>query len=195
MSVKPGLTGSIGMGKSTTAAMFRELGCAVWDADSAVHRLYEKNGEAVGPIAAEFPLAVVDGAVSRDVLRQMVAEDPSVIPVLNDIVHPLVVQNRAIFSAETKTEILVFDIPLLFETGADQTMDVVACVSIPPQEQERRVLARGMSKDQFDAIIANQMPNPDKCERSDFVIVTDTLAHAQKQVEDIVHTLKARNHA
>ncbi len=194
---KLGLTGSIGMGKSTTARMFAAAGCAVWDADAAVHRIYSKGGSAVVPIAAQFPDAVVSGTVSRDYLKELIAQDASVLKTLESIVHPLVAQDRAAFIENTTSEILVFDIPLLFETGGDQAMDAVACVSVSPEEQEKRVMARGtMSKEQFLTIRNKQMPNEEKCARADYVIATDTLEHAQAQVHSVIKDIRGRlNHA
>ncbi|NOD65025.1 MULTISPECIES: dephospho-CoA kinase [unclassified Ruegeria] len=192
MSFALGLTGSIGMGKSTTAQMFLEEGCALWDADAAVHRLYTSGGAAVEPMRAAFPAAIVDGAVSRDALKRIIAADPEALKAIEAIVHPLVAKDRAEFRENTTSDILVFDIPLLFETGGDAAMDAVACVSIPANEQKRRVMERGtMSEAQFEQIRAKQMPNAEKCARSDFVIVTDTLDHARQQVQDVVRQIRA----
>ncbi|MCU9837214.1 dephospho-CoA kinase [Ruegeria sp. WL0004] len=188
-----GLTGSIGMGKSTTARLFVEEGCALWDADAAVHRLYSPGGAAVEPMRAAFPDAILNDAVSRDALKALIAADPSALKRIESIVHPLVAQDRARFRETATADILVFDIPLLFETGGDAAMDAVACVSIPPDEQKARVMARGtMTEAQFEQIRAKQMPNDEKCARSDFVIVTDTLDHARAQVQDVVRQIRAR---
>ena len=192
MSFALGLTGSIGMGKSTTAQMFVEEGCALWDADAAVHRLYAEGGAAVNPIQQAFPEAVLDGAVSRDMLKQVISADPAALKVIESIVHPLVAADRAGFRESADADILVFDIPLLFETQGEAAMDAVACVSIPADEQKRRVMARGtMTEAQFEQIRAKQMPNDEKCARSDFVIVTDTLDHARAQVQDVVRQIRA----
>ncbi len=188
-----GLTGSIGMGKSTTARLFVEEGCALWDADAAVHRLYAPGGAAVEPMRAAFPDAIMNDAVSRDALKAIIAADPSALKRIESIVHPLVAQDRARFRDTATADILVLDIPLLFETGGDAAMDAVACVSIPPDEQKARVMARGtMTEAQFEQIRAKQMPNDEKCARSDFVIVTDTLDHARAQVQDVVRQIRAR---
>ncbi|NDW46409.1 dephospho-CoA kinase [Ruegeria sp. PrR005] len=188
-----GLTGSIGMGKSTTARLFVEAGCALWDADAAVHRLYSPGGAAVEPMRSAFPDAILNDAVSRDALKALIAADPSALKRIESIVHPLVAQDRARFRETATADILVFDIPLLFETGGDAAMDAVACVSIPPDEQKARVMARGtMTEAQFEQIRAKQMPNDEKCARSDFVIVTDTLDHARAQVQDVVRQIRAR---
>lgn len=146
-----GLTGSIGMGKSTTAQMFVDEGCALWDADAAVHRLYAKGGAAVGPMGEVFPSAVVEGAVSRDALKRIISEDSSALKRIEGIVHPLVAADRAAFRESAVADILVFDIPLLFETGGEAAMDAVACVRVSPDEQKRRVMERGtMSEAQFE---------------------------------------------
>lgn len=188
---KLGLTGSIGMGKSTTAKLFAEEGCAVWDADAAVHRLYDTGGAAVAPMQAAFPDAVQNGRVSRDILRAIIASDPGALRVIEQIVHPLVASDRRQFLSQTNADIVVFDIPLLFETGGDAKMDAVACVSVSDDEQERRVLARGtMTRDDFLAIRAKQMPNSEKCARSDYVIVTDTVEHARAQVQSVVRQIR-----
>ncbi len=187
-----GLTGSIGMGKSTTANLFAEMGCAVWDADAAVHRLYSPDGAAVEPMQAAFPDAIVDGAVSRDALRQIIQADPTALKQIEQIVHPLVGQDREQFKAGADAEILVFDVPLMFETGGNAAMDAVACVSVPAEVQQERVMARGtMTSEQFEQIRAKQMPNDEKCARSDFVIVTDTLDHARQQVQAVVDQIRA----
>ncbi|NHQ73153.1 dephospho-CoA kinase [Roseovarius gahaiensis] len=188
-----GLTGSIGMGKSTTARMFADEGCAVWDADAAVHRLYAKGGAAVEPIRAAFPDAVVDGVVSRDKLKEILAKDATALKRIEQIVHPLVARDRADFIDQNKAEIVVLDIPLLFETGGNAKMDAVACVTVSPEQQKKRVLARGtMTLEQFVAIRDKQMPNDEKCRRADYVIETDTLEYARRQVQDIVKQIKNR---
>lgn len=191
MTFHLGLTGSIGMGKSTTAAMFAEQGCAVWDADAAVHRLYGMGGAAVAPMQMAFPDAVQDGVVSRAALKKIISRDSSALKRIESIVHPLVAQDRADFPETAQSDILVFDIPLLFETGGETSMDAVVCVSVPPDIQKQRVLARGtMTPAQFKHIRDTQMPNDEKCARSDYVIVTDTLDHARQQVQDIVQDIR-----
>jgi dephospho-CoA kinase len=193
VTFKLGLTGSIGMGKSTTGQMFVQEGCALWDADAAVHRLYGEGGAAVEPMAAAFPQAIENNAVSRDALKRILAKDPEALRKIESIVHPLVAADRARFLDKVTADITVLDIPLLFETGAQAQMDAVACVSIPAEEQERRVLARGtMSKAQFDQIRAKQMPNAEKVARADYVIVTDTLEHARAQVQTVVRQIRER---
>ena len=190
---KLGLTGSIGMGKSTTARLFADAGCSVWDADAAVHRLYAKGGAAVRPMEALFPDAISDGTVDRGALRSIIVKRPDALRMIEGIVHPLVRDDRAQFAANADTDVIVFDIPLLFETGGEAEMDAVACVTVSPEKQEERVMERGtMTREQFAAIRAKQMPNDDKCARSDFVIETDTLEHARAQVHDVLEQIRKR---
>jgi dephospho-CoA kinase len=188
---KLGLTGSIGMGKSTTAAMFSELGCDIWDADAAVHRLYGKDGAAVGPMGAMFPQVIEDGAVSRARLRTLISDDPTALKKIEQIVHPLLGQDRADFLENATSDILVYDIPLLFETGGDARMDAVACVWTTADVQEKRVMDRGtMSREQFEAIRAKQLPADEKRDRADYVIVTDTIENARQQVQDVLTSIR-----
>lgn len=190
---KLGLTGSIGMGKSTTAAMFSQLGCAVWDADAAVHRLYSESGAAVEPMQAQFPNVIEDNSVSRALLRELIAKDPTALKKIEQIVHPLLGQDRADFMSNAQSDILVFDIPLLFETGGDARMDAVVCVWTTPQSQEQRVMERGtMNKDQFEVIRAKQMPADEKRDRADYVIITDTIDHAKEQVKTVLKSIRQR---
>jgi dephospho-CoA kinase len=196
MSFRLGLTGSIGMGKSTTAAIFAEEGCAVWDADAAVHRLYAKGGAAVIPIQKVFPRAIEKGAVSRMALKSIIASDPSALRVIEDIVHPLVSLDRAQFISDSTADILVFDIPLLFETGGDSAMDAVAVVTAPLALQRQRVLSRGlMTEEQFELILSKQMPDVEKRLRADFVILTDTLEHARSQVQSVIVQIRKKMNA
>lgn len=193
MSFLLGLTGSIGMGKSTTAQMFAEEGCQVWDADAAVHRLYAPGGAAVRPIGAAFPQAIRDGAVDRAALKRIIADDPAALKRIEAIVHLLVGADRAEFRARASADILVFDIPLLFETGGQAALDGVAVVSVDAETQRARVLARGtMTEEQFEMIRAKQMPDAEKRRLADWVIVTDTLDHARAQVQDVVAEIKDR---
>jgi dephospho-CoA kinase len=191
VTFKLGLTGSIGMGKSTTAQMFADEGCAVWDADAAVHRLYAAGGAAVPALKRLFPEAISDKAVDRAVLRDVIAKDPTALARIEAIVHPLVRADRKDFADTTKADIAVFDIPLLFETDAETDLDAVVCVTVSPEIQEKRVLERGtMTRNQFRIILDKQMPNSEKCARSDYVIETDTLEHARDQVHDIVSNIR-----
>ncbi|WP_339761857.1 dephospho-CoA kinase [uncultured Sulfitobacter sp.] len=188
-----GLTGSIGMGKSTTAAMFADAGCAVWDADAAVHRLYAKGGAAVPAFMDAFPEAVIDGAVSRPALKTIIANDPNALKKIEGIVHPLVGKDRAAFLENASADIIVLDIPLIFETGGDKRMDAVACVTVSAETQQERVMARGtMTLEQFENIRSKQMPNDEKCALSDYVIETDTLEHARAQVLAIIDDIKGK---
>lgn len=188
-----GLTGSIGMGKSTTAAMFADAGCAVWDADAAVHRLYAKGGAAVPAFMDAFPEAVIDGEVSRPVLKTIIANDPTALKKIEAIVHPLVGQDRAAFLENASSDIVVLDIPLIFETGGNKRMDAVACVTVSAETQQERVMARGtMTLEQFENIRSKQMPNDEKCALSDYVIETDTLEHARAQVLAIIDDIKGK---
>ena len=191
MTYRLGLTGSIGMGKSTTAAMFAEEGCPVWDADAAVHRLYSEGGAAVAPLGEVFPSAIEAGEVSRDRLRQIIARDDTALPRIEAIVHPLVRRDREIFAQEHAGQICVYDIPLLFETGAEAEMDGTACVSVSRETQRKRVLARGsMTNEDFERILARQMPNEEKCARATWVIETETLEDARAQVHTILKTIR-----
>ena len=188
-----GLTGSIGMGKSTTAAMFADAGCAVWDADAAVHRLYSKGGAAVPAFQAAFPDAVVNGEVLRPALKTIIGQDPTALKKIEAIVHPLVGQDRAAFLEAAQSDIVVLDIPLIFETGGNKRMDAVACVTVSAETQQERVMARGtMTLEQFENIRAKQMPNAEKCALSDYVIETDTLDHARAQVLAIIDDIKGK---
>jgi len=189
-----GLTGSIGMGKSTTAQMFRDLGVPVWDADAAVHRLYAPGGAATLAVFELCPEArAADGSVDRTRLRAAITRDPGLLDRVTAIVHPLVAQDRAEFLVATNKPLVVLDIPLLFEGGGAAACDGIAVVSVPPEEQRARVLARGMDEADFQMILARQMPDDEKRARADFVIETDTLDHARKQVRELVARL--RGHA
>ena len=192
MSFLLGLTGSIGMGKSTTAGFFKDAGCDVWDADAAVHRLYAKQGAAVAPLSNLFPKALIEGAISRQMLKHELQKNPDLIGQLEAIVHPLVAQDRQTFIDSAQSDILVFDIPLLFETGANAHMNAVICVTIDEEEQKKRVLERGtMNEEMFEQVKSRQWSNSQKCEKADFVILTDTLEHVHAQVENILAKLKA----
>lgn len=193
MKFRLGLTGSIGMGKSSTAAIFAAEGCAVWDADAAVHRLYSAGGAAVDPIRERFPEAIRDGAVSRDVLKSLIGGDPEALPDLERIVHPLVRADREAFVRDNADRIVVFDIPLLFETGGDAEMDATACVFVSREIQRERVLARGTMTDaDLERILARQMTSEEKCARSTWTIETDTPEHARAQVLHILDEIEER---
>lgn len=192
-----GLTGSIGMGKSTTASFFAEVGVPVWDADAAVHRLYAPGGAAVAPLGAAFPEAVFDGAVDRAALRARIAADPLALRRIETVVHPLVVADRAAFiAAHQDVPLIVLDIPLLFETGAGAYLDGTLVVSAPPEVQRTRVLARpGMTVDHFAAILARQMPDAEKRRRATWVIETTGLESTRAAVRDLIDTIRGRPHA
>ena len=193
MSFLVGLTGSIGMGKSSTARLFAAQGCDVWDADAAVHRLYARGGQAVAPIGALFPDAIVADAVSREALKRIISADPAALGRIEQVVHPLVAQDRAQFIAGSAADIIVLDIPLLFETGGEARVDATVCVSVDAATQKQRVMQRGtMTQPQFDAILAKQMPDADKRAKADYVIITDTPEHAAAQVRDVLADIRKR---
>jgi dephospho-CoA kinase len=192
-----GLTGSIGMGKSTTAAMFAAEGVPVWDADAAVHRLYAAGGGAVGPIAALRPDAIVDNAVDRGRLKAWIAVDPTALRQIEAVVHPLVAADRADFLAEhSDAGLVVLDVPLLFETGADAQMDGSIVVSAPPEVQRARVMARpGMTEAQFATILAKQMPDAEKRARATWVIETTSLEEVRAAVRNLIADIRGRQDA
>ncbi|GGF62043.1 dephospho-CoA kinase [Paracoccus acridae] len=193
MTFRLGLTGSIGMGKSTTAQMFRDLGHPVWDADQAVHRLYAPGGAAVAPVAAVFPGALRDGGIDREALKAAIAGDPAALDRLSAIVHPIVAADREAYIARHPAALLVvLDIPLLYENGYETQMDGVAVVSADAETQRRRVLARpGMTADLLALILSRQMPDARKRARADWIIPTDSMDAARQAVEDIVKEIKA----
>lgn len=170
-----GLTGSIGMGKSTTAGFFAEAGVPVWDADAAVHAAYAPGGAGAAAIGALAPSAVVDGAVDRARLRAAIADDPALLARVEAAVHPVVATDRAEFVARHGGhDVLLLDIPLLFETGAEASLDAVLLVTAPADVQRARVLARpGMSEAGLARVLSRQMPDAEKRHRADFIIETD----------------------
>lgn len=189
-----GLTGSIGMGKSTTSRMFADEGALVWDADAAVHRLYARGGAAVEPLGEAFPGVVVDGAVDRTRLAEVLGRDETAFKRLEAIVHPLAAQDRAADLAAARARgvrLAVLDIPLLFETGGDAFVDAVVVVTADPEVQAARVLDRpGMTRDRFEAILARQMPDAEKRRCADFLVDTGRgLDAARDQVRQIVETV------
>ncbi len=190
-----GLTGSIGMGKSTTAQMFREAGVPVYDADAAVADLYVRGGAAVEPLEAAFPGVTRDGAVDREALRLRVLGDDAAMTLLNAVVHPLLGRDRLEFHRRAEAsgaDILVFDIPLLFETGGERNMDAVVVVTAPADVQRARVLAReGMTPERLDAILSRQVPDADKRARADFVIDTGRgLERARDAVDRVLAAVR-----
>lgn len=192
-----GLTGSIGMGKSTTAMMFAEEGVPVWDADAEVHALYAQGGAAVPLIAEEFPRAVKAGAVDRAALRACLAGDKTALTRLETIVHPLTTASRnAFLERHAQAPIVLLDIPLLYETGAENTCDAVLVVTAPEEAQRARVLARGsMSAEQFDLILSRQLPDAQKRARADFIIETLSLEQTRRAVRNLLADLKGKTDA
>jgi dephospho-CoA kinase len=191
MSYRLGLTGSIGMGKSTTARLFAAEGVPVWDADATVHRLYGKDGAAARALAPLYPDIVEAGAISRGLVRAKMATDPALLDVIQSIVHPLVAADRAVFLASTTAPIVLLDIPLLFETGASDLCDGIVVVSAPPAVQRERVLLRGeMAEAEFAAILTRQMPDAEKRARATWVIETTTLDSASRSVKQILQEIR-----
>lgn len=192
-----GLTGSIGMGKTTTAKLFAEEGVPVHDSDAAVHRLYE--GEAVAAIEAAFPGATANGKVDRHKLGAMVVNDAGALKRLEGIVHPLVRQSETRFLELARAageKIVVLDIPLLYETGAEKRVDAVVVVTAPPETQRQRVLERpGMTPDKLEALLAKQMPDSEKRARADFIVDSGGgLEVAREQVQDILQKIARLPH-
>jgi dephospho-CoA kinase len=193
MSFLLGLTGSIGMGKSTTARLFVDRGCKAWDADSIVHRAYRKNGVAVAGVGKIAPSAVSNGAVDHAKLRQLISQDANLLSKLEAIIHPLVKADREDFIANNPKSILVFDIPLLFELNSAADFDAVACVLSSYEAQKSRVLARpGMTEDHFQLILSKQLPAEDKVERADYIIDTNSNETAALAVDAILEDIKKR---
>lgn len=189
-----GLTGSVGMGKSATAAMFAEAGAPVYDADAEVRRLYTPGGAAVDKVEAAFPGVVVDGAVDRGRLGERVLGDPEALARLNAIVWPLMGEARAEFfrqAREAGAQVVLLDIPLLLETGGERNVDRVVVVSAPADDQRRRVLGRpGMTEAKFEALLAAQMPDAAKRAKADFIIDTSHgFEDARRQVQAVLETL------
>ena len=184
-----GLTGSIGMGKSTTAKLFAEAGVPVYDADAAVHKLYE--GEAAPAIEAAFPGTTSDGKVDRKKLSARVVHDPAAIKQLEQIVHPMLGASRKKFFDDAERSgapVVVVDVPLLFETGGEKRVDAVVVVTTSPENQRERIMARGtMTQEALDSILARQMPDAEKRKRADFVVDTSHgLDPVRAQIKDIL---------
>ena len=195
MTIFLGLTGSIGMGKTTTANLFLEAGAPVYDADAAVHDIYAKGGAAVGPIGEAFPAAIIDGAVDRPALREIVLKNSQALERLNKIVHPLVGQSQIRFRQQAVSSgapVAILDIPLLFETGGDKACDYVAVVSAPAHIQRARVMMReSMSEEEFETILAKQTPDAEKRARADFIISSAFgIEFAKAQVGSIMELMK-----
>ncbi len=195
--LKIGLTGSIGMGKSTTAKLFERFGGAVHDADAAVAKLYASGGGAAQAIAEIAPEAVTGGGVDRAALRDRMTRDPSLLKRLEAAIHPLVEADRRAFVAEAEAAgraFVVFDIPLLFETGAEAVCDVVVVATTSPEIQRERVLARpGVTEAALEKILARQMADGEKRRRADFIVDTGrSVEDAARQVREILEKLEAR---
>lgn len=191
-----GLTGSIGMGKSATARLFAENGLQVWDADAAVHRLYAPGGAGVQPVAKLAPVALKDGGIDRSELKNWIAREPDAMARLEATVHPLVAQDRAAFLHEATSDIVVLDIPLLYEKGYQQEMDAVLLVTAPPDVQRARVLARpGMTERQFMDILSRQMPDREKRGLANHIIETLGEDAARHAVIALIHYIRSKLHA
>ena len=190
-----GLTGSIGMGKSTTADFFRAAGVPVWDADASVHRLYDVGGAGVRAIEDLVPTAIENGAVDRSALRQAILNDSGLLKRIEEAVHPLVSADRQEFlDANSDNPLIVCDIPLLFETGADAWLDGVVVVTADQDAQEQRVMEReGMTREVFETILAKQTPDAEKRRRANYLIDTGLgLDHAQAEVLSLIDRLKGK---
>ncbi len=191
MMVRVGLTGSMGTGKSTTATLFAEAGCGIWDADAAVAKLYAFGGKAVKPIQRLFPTAVLVGEVSKERLRTLTEKDPKALETIEKIVHPLVAEDRENFLQTTVKPIAVMEIPLLFEKGLEREMDFVVCTAVDIATRSHRLQSRGtMTAKQIALILGKQQTDKDKIEKSDFVVTTDNIEHARAQVVAIVEQIK-----
>ena len=192
--IKIGLTGSIGMGKTETGKIFSEFGFPLYNADNAVHRLYTPGQKGAEKIKETFPAAInPDGSVNRENLSKEVLGDTEKIKILEGIIHPLVGEDREIFFLEnSNAHAVVLDIPLLFETGGEKYVDIIVVVDVPKDIQEKRVLSRtNMTKEKFEKIIAEQMPNELKKEKADYVVNTSTgIEDARRQVGEIVKKIK-----
>jgi len=188
------LTGSIGMGKSTTAGFFSQAGIPVWDADAAVHRLYQPDALGAQLLGDIYPGALAgDGSVDRIALREIIQTDYEALGRVEEIIHPLVAEDRANFIETSEADIVVCDIPILFETGGHYAFDGVLVVTAPPHVQKERVLARpGMTEQVFEMILSRQMPDAEKRELADFIIDTSQgMEHAQEEVLAIIDKIRA----
>ncbi len=179
------------MGKTTTAEMFRDEGVPVWDADAAVHRMYERGGAAVAAIARLHPDVVMNGAVDRGALKKWISSDPTALTRIEAVVHPLLAKDREAFLRGLETDIAVLDFPLLYETGADALVDLVAVVSVPEEVQRERILKRGkMDPAMLETILAKQMPDSDKRARADVVIETTSMETARQAVRAMLERIR-----
>ena len=189
-----GLTGSIGMGKTTTVKMFAKFGIPVWEADTSVHKLYSKEGEAVELFKEKLPSSIVNNEVSRAELKKLINDDERNLKTIETLIHPLVSNDRKRFvkAAEKKNiPLIVLDIPLLFEKGHEKSVDYIAVVSVAKETQRKRVLKRNtMTPEIVEKILGIQMPDAEKRLKADFVIITDTLEQAEVKVLEIITKLK-----
>ncbi len=193
MSIKLGLTGSIGMGKSTTANFFRDFGVPVWDADAEVHRLYVVGGAAVAPIGALVPAATNEGFVDREILKAEIARDDTLLEKIEAVVRPLLAESRQNFHTQNrKSAVMLFDIPLLFETDAESWMDYMLVVTAPEEVQRHRVMMRGsMTEAMLNTIIARQMPDIEKRALADFIFDTSHgMDHTKAEVKALIGALE-----
>ena len=189
-----GLTGSIGMGKTTTAKMFAKYGIPVWEADTSVHKLYSKEGEAVELFKEKFPSSIVNNEVSRAELKKLINDDERNLKTIETLIHPLVSNDRKRFvkAAEKKNiPLIVLDIPLLFEKGHEKSVDYIIVVSVTKETQRKRVLKRNtMTPEMVEKILKIQMSDAEKRQKADFVIITDTLEQAEIKVLEIITKFK-----
>ena len=189
-----GLTGSIGMGKTTTAKMFAKYGIPVWEADTSVHKLYSKEGEAVELFKEKFPSSIVNNEVSRAELKKLINDDERNLKTIETLVHPLVSNDRKRFvkaAAKKNIPLIVLDIPLLFEKGHEKSVDYIVVVSVTKETQRKRVLKRNtMTPEMVEKILKIQMSDAEKRQKADFVIITDTLEQAEIKVLEIITKLK-----
>ena len=189
-----GLTGSIGMGKTTTAKMFAKYGIPVWEADTSVHKLYSKEGEAVELFKEKFPSSIVNNEVNRAELKKLINDDERNLKTIETLIHPLVSNDRKRFvkAAEKKNiPLIVLDIPLLFEKGHEKSVDYIVVVSVTKETQRKRVLKTNtMTSEMVEKILKIQMSDAEKRQKADFVIITDTLEQAEIKVLEIITKLK-----
>lgn len=196
MTFHLGLTGSIGMGKSTTAGFFRDESVPVWDADAAVHRLYAPDGAAVAQIAQLCPEAIGPAGVSRETLKAAILADPALLVRIEAVVHPLVAADRASFAAAQKADLIVFDIPLLFEKGGEAEFDATLLVTAPAAVQRARVMARpGMTEDQFRLLLDRQMPDASKRARATHIVETLEPDQTRAYIRALIRHIRGLQHA
>ena len=191
-----GLTGSIGMGKSTTAQMFADAGIPVWDADATVHQLYSGDTPAVRQVAQMIPSAVKNQIVNRDVLKLAIAQDKTILSKLEAIVQPLIAASREAFIVSATADIVIIDHPLLLESQSNRYCDAILVVSVDAKTQRTRVLDRGtMDESTLDTILAKQMPDAEKRTRADYIVETTTLDAARAQVQTVIKQIREQLHA